>query len=73
MAEATVEKEVKENETEEHVQYCFCGNPENDTMVECENKDCKYKWFHYSCVGIEDPATLPSTWYCPYCKKDFEP
>ena len=56
-----------EKETEQAVQYCICGQPENDNMVECENPDCKHKWFHYTCMGITDPDSLPAKWFCPDC------
>ncbi|KAK8809019.1 putative 4 histone acetyltransferase [Blastocystis sp. subtype 4] len=56
-----------EKEPEQVIQYCICGQPENDNMVECENTECKHKWFHYSCVGITDPDSLPAKWYCPDC------
>ena len=59
----------KENESKEPITYCICGQQEDENMVECENKDCKHKWFHYKCVGIEDPNTLPKVWYCPECSK----
>lgn len=38
-------------------------------MVECENPECKHKWFHYGCVGIDDPNNLPNVWYCPECRE----
>ena len=62
------EKETTEGETP--VQYCICGQPENDNMVQCENPDCKHKWFHYSCMNITDPESLPAKWYCPDCAKE---
>lgn len=49
-------------------EYCFCGEPENEEMVECEDANCKHKWFHYKCVGITDPSTLPKEWFCPDCR-----
>lgn len=67
------EKEAtKEAESEEPVQYCICGKPENNTMVQCENENCKHKWFHYACVGIDDPDSLPMKWYCPECQQALE-
>lgn len=62
-------KETASAENPEGIQYCFCGKPENDDMVECENPECKHKWFHYSCVGIDDPNNLPNVWYCPECRE----
>ncbi|KAK8810296.1 hypothetical protein WA538_002871 [Blastocystis sp. DL] len=64
----SAEKETTEGEAP--VQYCICGQPENDNMVQCENPNCKHKWFHYSCMNITDPETLPAKWYCPDCAKE---
>ncbi|KAM7458277.1 hypothetical protein BLSTO_00960 [Blastocystis sp. subtype 1] len=68
-AEKEQPKDTATGETAETIQYCICGNPENEDMVECENPECKHKWFHYSCVGIDDPNNLPNTWYCPECRE----
>lgn len=73
------EKDIEESEnadaTEnaenaENIEYCFCGRPENDQMVKCDNENCKYKWFHYECVNITDPNSLPNKWYCPNCREE---
>lgn len=37
-------------------------------MIECDDPDCKFKWFHFGCVGLlsaPDPATA---WFCADCK-----
>lgn len=67
------EKETnKEPEPDNQVQYCICGKVESDKMVQCDNENCKHKWFHYACVGIDDPHSLPQKWYCPECRKALE-
>jgi inhibitor of growth protein 3 len=36
-------------------------------MVGCDNDNCKYQWFHWSCVGLKsEPA---GEWLCPECRK----
>lgn len=56
----------KQQEIEDCNQYCFCNKPSNDDMIACDNENCKIKWYHYACVGV-DPNKLPDSWYCPSC------
>ncbi|QSZ31257.1 hypothetical protein DSL72_000820 [Monilinia vaccinii-corymbosi] len=45
--------------------YCLCHNISYGDMVACDNEDCPYEWFHWSCVGVKsDPL---GTWICPVC------
>ena len=47
--------------------YCYCGGPEEGTMIACENEDCAIEWFHTDCLMID---TVPrGKWYCPDCRK----
>ena len=47
--------------------YCYCGGPEEGTMIACENEDCAIEWFHTDCLMID---TIPrGKWYCPDCRK----
>ncbi|KAK8804357.1 hypothetical protein WA588_004572 [Blastocystis sp. NMH] len=57
---------------EDPVQYCICEQELSDDMIQCDNPDCKHQWFHYGCVGITDPSTLPDKWYCPECRSYME-
>lgn len=63
------DEEYVEPINEEKTKYCFCGKEATDEMIQCDNPDCKHKWFHYSCVGVDDPQNLPETWYCPECRQ----
>ena len=36
--------------------YCYCQGPEEGSMVGCDNSDCKYEWFHFSCLKL---STVP--------------
>ena len=48
--------------------YCFCQrNSRVDDMVGCDNDNCEFQWFHYSCVGIKTQPV--GEWLCPSCKK----
>ena len=47
--------------------FCSCQKALEDEMIECENKSCKFKWFHFSCVGIE--VAPEGDWYCMDCIK----
>ena len=32
--------------------YCFCRRPSFPPMIVYDRRDCKWEWFHYSCVGV---------------------
>ena len=47
--------------------YCTCQNVSYGNMVACDNDDCPYEWFHWSCVGMtKEPS---GKWYCEECTK----
>ncbi|GMF20885.1 unnamed protein product [Phytophthora lilii] len=46
--------------------YCSCRRVSFGQMVGCDNDDCKYEWFHFSCVGLTDQPA--GKWYCQDCK-----
>ncbi|CAK9440569.1 uncharacterized protein LODBEIA_P46220 [Lodderomyces beijingensis] len=48
--------------------YCFCQRVSFGEMIACDNADCKYEWFHWSCVGISSEPKATETWYCPDCR-----
>ena len=50
--------------------YCFCRQVSYGNMIACDNKDCKYEWFHWSCVGLTAPPK--GIWYCPDCQKRMD-
>ncbi len=45
--------------------YCFCRTYKEGNMIECENPFCKFKWFHFECVGISQAPD--DMWYCKDC------
>lgn len=47
--------------------YCSCQKEESGKMVACEQPQCPYQWFHFSCVGLTRKPE--GKWYCPDCKK----
>ena len=55
-----------EDEDDDKQLYCFCQNVSYGEMVACDGNDCKYEWFHYSCVNLTEPPK--GKWYCPDCK-----
>lgn len=64
---------VEYNEAKEDEEvFCFCGGPSYGSMVGCDGEDCKYEWFHYSCVGITEQPS--GNWFCSDClaKKQSE-
>eukprot|EP00826_Nyctotherus_ovalis_P015190 TRINITY_DN1429_c0_g1_i21.p1 TRINITY_DN1429_c0_g1~~TRINITY_DN1429_c0_g1_i21.p1 ORF type:complete len:211 (-),score=63.21 TRINITY_DN1429_c0_g1_i21:105-737(-) len=52
---------------EQPMTYCKCQRQLEDQMVECDNPRCKYKWFHFSCVGLTAAPSEDDKWYCPDC------
>ena len=60
-------------ETATYDQYCFCQQGESGKMISCDATDCKFVWFHYTCVNLPynyEPGD--EEWLCPDCKKKFE-
>ena len=47
--------------------YCICQTVSFGDMVACDNEDCPYEWFHWSCVGLKSEPN--GTWFCPECTK----
>ncbi|CAD6448026.1 5bd36a5e-2779-43cc-94f6-ba3a6cd05610 [Sclerotinia trifoliorum] len=57
--------DVDDEEGGDDKKYCICHNISYGDMVACDNEDCPYEWFHWSCVGVKsDPL---GTWICPVC------
>lgn len=50
--------------------YCLCHNVSYGDMVACDNDNCPYEWFHWSCVGLKSEPT--GAWYCPNCAEKFQ-
>lgn len=46
--------------------YCLCHNVSYGDMVACDNDNCPYEWFHWSCVGLKSEPN--GKWYCPVCE-----
>lgn len=47
--------------------YCTCRSVSFGNMVACDNEECPYEWFHWSCVGMtREPA---GKWYCLECRQ----
>lgn len=47
--------------------YCVCRNPSHGDMIACDNKKCKFEWFHYECVGLDREPK--GKWLCPQCRE----
>lgn len=46
--------------------YCTCRSVSYGNMVACDNPECPYEWFHWSCVGMtKEPV---GTWFCEECR-----
>ena len=50
------------NQETENEKYCICQGVSYGDMIECDNQSCKYKWFHFKCVGLENEPE--GKWYC---------
>ena len=64
---STRNMEPESSDDEEEPKYCICRNVSYGTMIECDNKDCEFKWFHQSCIGATPEPR--DTWYCGACTK----
>jgi hypothetical protein len=53
--------------------YCICKSDSKllhpESMIECENSNCKTGWYHFECAGISF-GTIPSHWYCNKCHSE---
>ena len=47
--------------------YCFCHKEEYGKMIQCDNPQCKYVWFHYRCVNLT--RAPKGSWYCSECEQ----
>lgn len=46
--------------------YCSCRlPPTGDSMVQC---GMCLEWFHFTCVDLQEGASLPEDWWCVSCK-----
>ncbi|KAK0657603.1 inhibitor of growth proteins N-terminal histone-binding-domain-containing protein [Cercophora newfieldiana] len=59
--------EVDDEDAGDDKKYCLCQNVSFGDMVACDNDDCPYEWFHWSCVGLKSEPN--GTWYCPECNE----
>ncbi|KAJ7630512.1 hypothetical protein FB45DRAFT_990520 [Roridomyces roridus] len=55
----------EDGEGEDENLYCFCQKQSYGDMIACDNDDCRYEWFHLSCVQLSQPT--PEKWYCSEC------
>lgn len=56
---------LDDDEAGDDKKYCLCQKVSFGDMVACDNEDCPYEWFHWSCVGLRSEPT--GTWFCPEC------
>jgi ssDNA-binding Zn-finger/Zn-ribbon topoisomerase 1 len=53
--------------------YCVYDDMSWGTMVGCDNRPtCKKKWFHLSCIGLDEMPPRGIKWYCPDCRKKLK-
>ena len=49
--------------------YCFCRGRDEGNMVECDGRNCTFRWFHFECVGITEAPE--GKWYCDDCSQEL--
>ncbi|OON13716.1 PHD-finger, partial [Opisthorchis viverrini] len=54
---------------EDQKRYCVCNDVSYGDMIACDNPNCPFEWFHYSCVSLT--VAPKGDWYCPSCIKTF--
>jgi inhibitor of growth protein 3 len=67
-AEDGDEMDVDDEEAGDDRKYCICQAVSYGDMVACDNEQCPYEWFHWSCVGLKAEPT--GTWFCPVCTEE---
>ena len=45
---------------------CVCGTAAPGKWVECSNRSCAVRWYHFTCVGLKKAPF--SLWFCAECK-----
>ncbi|CDO91838.1 unnamed protein product [Kluyveromyces dobzhanskii CBS 2104] len=60
---------MNQGEEDDKQLYCFCQSVSYGEMVACDGPNCKYEWFHYSCVNLTEPPK--GQWYCPDCRQEL--
>ncbi|KAF1730238.1 Chromatin modification-related protein YNG2 [Beauveria bassiana] len=68
--DADEDDEEEEEEGGDDKKYCLCHNVSYGDMVACDNDNCPYEWFHWSCVGLKSEPN--GTWYCPVCSEKLQ-
>ena len=48
--------------------YCTCRRVPYGHMIACDNEGCFFEWFHYECLGLNEP--LAGIWFCVACKAE---
>jgi len=44
--------------------YCFCQKKQMIEVKPCDNPSCKFEWFHFQCVGLQEEEDLVGQWFC---------
>ncbi|AGO12259.1 AaceriAEL100Wp [[Ashbya] aceris (nom. inval.)] len=60
---------LNQQEEDDKQLYCFCQSVSYGEMVACDGPNCKYEWFHYGCVNLDEPPK--GQWYCPECRQEM--
>ena len=68
--EAAGDADEDDEEGGDDKKYCLCHNVSYGDMVACDNDNCPYEWFHWSCVGLKSEPN--GTWYCPVCTEKLQ-
>ena len=46
---------------------CPCGKDDDDFMIGCDTKECRFQWYHYECVGLDGETIPEGDWFCGEC------
>ena len=50
-----VPKPIESKPTEDDGSFCLCRGLFKTDMIVCDDPECPIEWFHYTCVGIDNP------------------
>jgi hypothetical protein len=59
-----------DDEHEDNNKYCSCQDVSFGKMIACDNDNCPYEWFHFSCEGLKQAPI--GTWYCSFCTENIK-
>ena len=63
----TESDDLCQNSSTSSDKWCYCGGPEEEQMIWCDNQKCPILWYHTDCLRVVHVPT--GKWFYPDCRK----